>query len=202
MFGFEGLGCVYWHMVSKLLLAVQEVFFAGTDGGDDPDACAQIGQLYYQVRAGLGFNKTPAEFGAFPIDPYSHTPGHSGARQPGMTGQVKEVRDGILRFDPTLLRQQEFRDAASTFCWLAVDETWQDIEIPAGGLAFTLCQVPVVYTLDHSGTQSVTIHYTDGTDNTVPSLELPADDSATLFDRDGRIRHLIVSFAPGLLFAD
>ncbi|MGR5470078.1 hypothetical protein ACPV51_22915, partial [Vibrio astriarenae] len=24
MFGYEGLGCIYWHMVSKLLLAVQE----------------------------------------------------------------------------------------------------------------------------------------------------------------------------------
>ena len=27
MFGYEGLGCIYWHMVSKLLLAVQECFF-------------------------------------------------------------------------------------------------------------------------------------------------------------------------------
>ena len=27
MFGFRGLGCIYWHMVSKLLLAVQENFF-------------------------------------------------------------------------------------------------------------------------------------------------------------------------------
>ncbi len=36
MFGFEGLGCIYWHMVSKLLLAVQENFFAAlTQGADD-----------------------------------------------------------------------------------------------------------------------------------------------------------------------
>ena len=35
MFGFEGLGCIYWHMVAKLLLAVQESFFAAdtVDGG-------------------------------------------------------------------------------------------------------------------------------------------------------------------------
>ena len=26
MFSFEGLGCIYWHQVSKLLLAVQECF--------------------------------------------------------------------------------------------------------------------------------------------------------------------------------
>eukprot|EP01049_Picozoa_sp_SAG25_P021077 SAG25_NODE_7620_length_470_cov_0.991914_1_plen_97_part_10 len=28
MFGYEGLGCVYWHMVSKLMLAAQEVALA------------------------------------------------------------------------------------------------------------------------------------------------------------------------------
>ena len=26
-FAYEGLGSIYWHMVSKLLLAVQETFF-------------------------------------------------------------------------------------------------------------------------------------------------------------------------------
>ena len=79
----------------------------------------RLGELYYRVRAGLGFNKTPAEYGAFPTDPYSHTPGHGGASQPGMTGQVKEeiltrfgelgirVSDGRVRFQPTLLRPQE-----------------------------------------------------------------------------------------------
>ena len=25
MFGYEGLGCIYWHMVSKLMVAAQEV---------------------------------------------------------------------------------------------------------------------------------------------------------------------------------
>jgi hypothetical protein len=41
-------------------------------------------------RAVLGFNKTPALYGAFPTDPYSHTPWGAGARQPGMTGQVRD----------------------------------------------------------------------------------------------------------------
>ena len=42
----------------------------------------------------MGFKKTesPAEYGAFPDDPYSHTPSFGGARQPGMTGQVKEEK--------------------------------------------------------------------------------------------------------------
>ena len=31
MFGYEGLGCIYWHMVAKLLLAVQERVFEAHD---------------------------------------------------------------------------------------------------------------------------------------------------------------------------
>ena len=96
MFGYEGLGCIYWHMVAKLLLAVQENLFAAEAAGDPP--AARLAALYYDVRAGLGFNKTPAVYGAFPTDPYSHTPGHSGAQQPGMTGQVKEEILTRLRF--------------------------------------------------------------------------------------------------------
>ena len=50
----------------------------------------KLGQLYYDIRGGLSAAKTPEEYGAFPYDPYSHTPDNSGAQQPGMTGQVKE----------------------------------------------------------------------------------------------------------------
>ncbi|MBT8065716.1 MAG: hypothetical protein KJO09_00635, partial [Gammaproteobacteria bacterium] len=160
MFGFEGLGCIYWHMVSKLLLAVEENFFAAVDAGADAATCKRLGELYYQVRGGIGFNKTPAEYGAFPTDPYSHTPKHNGARQPGMTGQVKEevltrfgelgirVTEGMARIQPALLRASEFVSEPQTFCYLDVEGNWQDMTIPAGGLGFTWCQVPVVYTLD------------------------------------------------------
>lgn len=37
-----------------------------------------LGGLHYRVREGIGFNKTPAERGALPTDPCSHTPGHGG----------------------------------------------------------------------------------------------------------------------------
>ena len=37
-----------------------------------------------------GIQQDGREYGAFPTDPYSHTPAHAGAQQPGMTGQVKE----------------------------------------------------------------------------------------------------------------
>ncbi|MFT4604207.1 MAG: hypothetical protein ACI9W4_000936, partial [Rhodothermales bacterium] len=159
MFGFEGLGSIYWHMVSKLLLAAQEQFFAALDQGSDVLTARRLGELYYSIREGIGFNKTPAEYGAFPTDPYSHTPGHAGAQQPGMTGQVKEemitrfaelgvrVAGGAVSFQPALLREREFISDARPFRYLGVGGDWQELEVPASGLAFTWCQVPLVYTL-------------------------------------------------------
>ena len=90
MFGFEGLGSIYWHMVSKLLLALAENYFGALEDGASAAPLHRLGELYYRVRAGIGFNKTPEVYGAFPTDPYSHTPPGGGAKQPGMTGQVKE----------------------------------------------------------------------------------------------------------------
>ena len=77
-------------MVSKLLLAAQEAFLTAAEGGVVPEVVEQLADCYADIRSGIGFNKSPQEYGAFPADPYSHTPAHSGARQPGMTGQVKE----------------------------------------------------------------------------------------------------------------
>ena len=79
MFGFEGLGCIYWHMVAKLLLAVQERVFEALDR--QAPALDALKAHYYRVRDGLGYRKTAAAFGAFPADPYSHTPGEGGAQR-------------------------------------------------------------------------------------------------------------------------
>ena len=54
---------------------------------------------------GIGAHKSPVNYGAFPSDPYSHTPAGKGAQQPGMTGQVKE--DILSRFGELGLRVKE-----------------------------------------------------------------------------------------------
>ena len=213
MFGFEGLGCIYWHMVSKLLLAVQENFFAALEGGAEPAVCHRLGELYYRVRAGIGFNKTPSEYGAFPTDPYSHTPKHSGAKQPGMTGQVKEevltrfgelgirVADGVVHIRPGLLRACEFVSEPAQLCFLDVDGEWQSLDVPGGALAFTWCQVPVIYRLD-DGAETLTIVRRDGSQQSFAELTLPADESRALFERSGDIRQLTVTFSHDRLFAE
>jgi hypothetical protein len=214
MFGFEGLGCIYWHMVAKLLLAVEESFFTALDNGDDEATCEHLGQLYYRVRAGLGFNKTPSEYGAFPADPYSHTPKHAGAQQPGMTGQVKEevlarfgelgirVKDGSVKFQTNLLRACEFVKQATQLTYLDVDDNWQEISVPVSGLAFTWCQVPIVYQLISKGEPSLTITWQDGTQQTLAQLALPAEESMNLFLRNGHIREITLALNSEQLFSE
>ncbi|MBT8086201.1 MAG: hypothetical protein KJN72_13315 [Woeseia sp.] len=214
MFGFEGLGCIYWHMVSKLLLAVQENYFAAVEQGADKKVCQRLGEFYYRVRKGIGFNKTPAEFGAFPTDPYSHNPRHAGAQQPGMTGQAKEevltrfgelglrISGGALRVQPSLLRLREFVDEPRTFRFLNIDDTWQEVAVPRAGLAFSWCQVPIIYTLDANTDPGLTITCDDGKQQNFSGMQLPADISVEVFRRGGRIRQLNAVFGEGLLFAE
>jgi hypothetical protein len=214
MFGFEGLGCIYWHMVSKLLLAIQENFYAACDSDTDEVVLSRLASHYYTVRDGIGFNKSPSEYGAFPMDPYSHTPGHAGAQQPGMTGQVKEevlsrfgelgvrIRDGRVGFDPRLLRQCEFSAAPCSFRYLDVEGNWQEMQLPAKSLAFSWCQVPVVYRLDDDASPNIELTYEYGMTEDVSSLSLPESRSAELFQRSGRIRQIDVTLRRSNLLPD
>jgi hypothetical protein len=200
-------------MVAKLLVAVEENFFAAVQQDADYEVIQQLGRLYYRIRKGIGFNKTPQEYGAFPTDPYSHTPTHAGAQQPGMTGQVKEeiltrfrelgicVDAGAVTFAPRLLREREFATEPGSLRYLDVDDQWRELAIPPAGLAFTWCQVPLVYVLDDDAEPSVTITRDDGSRQTLPGLALPADISTEVFQRGGRIRRLDLVFGRGELFS-
>ncbi len=205
-YGYEGLGCVYWHMVSKLLLAVQEC--ATRAAKCDPAAFVELARHYYDIRAGLGFNKAPDVFGAFPTDPYSHTPGHAGAKQPGMTGQVKEelitrlgelglrVREGRVHFDPVLLRRSEFFEGPQDFRYYDVHGGEQHLALEPDSLAFTYCQVPVVYRLGDE--PAIALTEADGTVRRVEGGALDAATSAGLFRRSGSITRVDVTLRPRL----
>ncbi len=197
MYGYEGLGCIYWHMVSKLLLAVQENVFGAIEQQSKVMAEA-LADSYYLVRGGLSSDKTPQEYGAFPTDPYSHTTAHSGAQQPGMTGQVKEeiltrqgemgirVRNGEIQFQPFLLRRREFLNDAMTFTYFDIDGEEKTAELPANSLAFTVCQVPFVYELVESSF-SARVLFADGTSESCDEQFLSQSLSEKLFQRTGEI---------------
>jgi hypothetical protein len=208
-FAYEGLGSVYWHMVSKLLLAVQETFFDALDRGADEPVVAGLADAYYEVRAGLGFQKSPAEFGAFPTDPYSHTPETGQARQPGMTGLVKEemlarmgelglrIADGTLRFEPHLLRMSEGVPQKTTLGYIDVDGDMKKEPVPAGGLGFTVAQTPIVYELSADAPPSVRVRMADGAERTFEEAVLPKDLTTHVLARDGVVRAIHVTIRPG-----
>ncbi|HEX6792049.1 MAG TPA: hypothetical protein VF247_12120, partial [Candidatus Krumholzibacteria bacterium] len=201
MYRYEGIGCIYWHMVAKLWLAVLEVMQSGT-----PSPAARVALRCHadDIRAGLGFTKSPVEFGAFPLDAYSHTPAFGGASQPGMTGQVKEeilarwielgvrVEKGAVVFDPASVRADEFLREPREFRWIDTRGKERSMSINAGELAFTLCQVPVVYR--PAGAASVVVHFADGREHRLsgPSPAVSGD----LFVRRGDLARLTVQFRP------
>lgn len=196
MYKYEGLGSIYWHMVSKLLLAVQECWRAAADAGA-PEAGA-LAEHYYRVRQGLSFNKSVAEYGAIPTDPYSHTPWHLGAQQPGMTGQVKEevltrigelgvwVRGGRLVFDPALLRRRELTTEETSWRCLGVGGAARAVAVPAGGLAFTLAQVPVVVAVGDAPA-AITLEQADGTTTRIQGDTLDPATTRRVLSRDGSV---------------
>ena len=57
-FGYEGLGCTFWHMTSKLILAVQETLWCAIDHGE-PEEVTEHGKADAVVQL--------AEFGDFVV---------------------------------------------------------------------------------------------------------------------------------------
>ena len=194
---YEGLGCIYWHMVSKLLLAIQDVQSGATGATGE-----RLRAHYEDVRDGIGVHKSPAVHGAIPIDPYSHTPGFAGAQQPGMTGQVKEdvigrlgelglaVADGQVRFRPELVRRSEFLRTEAVLSYVDLTGTPQRVPLPAGAYGFTFCQVPVI--VHEAGPAGITLLGADGSRTTLDALEVDPAASARIFARDGSIARLDV----------
>ncbi len=181
---YEGLGCIYWHMVSKLLLAVGECI--GNTGILTPEAgqtaLERLRAHYHAIREGIGSHKTPAEYGSFPFDAYSHTPSMAGVQQPGMTGQVKEdiisrffelgvhVQNGQITFCPVMLTDADFHSSC-------LSPLASNLSPKHGELRFSYCGTEIIYRKTAHGTGSVT---------------LTPEQSQHIFARDGEIKQLII----------
>ncbi|AHC14185.1 hypothetical protein [Salinispira pacifica] len=187
-FAYEGLGSIYWHMVSKLLLAVQERLTDAVLRGDSPESVSRLKRQYIDIRRGLGFNKTPLEYGAVPLDPYSHSPWEQGAKQPGMTGQVKEevltrfaelgmvIRDGRIFFMPELILDDQWIPGEDRFSFQFC------------GIRFTVARAKENrIEIDRSGEESVVIS----------GLEISEELSRNIFLRDGSVTAVTVTIKGG-----
>ena len=182
---YEGLGCIYWHMVSKLLLAVGEVI-QRTDM--NTDTATELVAHYMHIREGIGAHKSPEQYGAFPFDPYSHTPSMAGVQQPGMTGQVKEdiisrwfelgiqVEDGRIIIGPRILNPKDFCQ---------------------GHLSFTYCGVRFTYELVNQTGEELQEGVIMDNNKSVMSKE----DSAHIFARDGHFKEITIQICASIQYS-
>jgi hypothetical protein len=202
-FGYEGLGSIYWHMVSKLHLAVQEVIEKAYADQADDTIIQALSKHYTAIGDGIGVHKSPDVYGAFPTDPYSHTPSHRGAQQPGMTGQVKEdvltrkgelgvkIKNGQLSFESTLLNENQFLQQEEIVSFIDFGNKPYSITLDKGSLAFTVCQVPIIYKKGNAN--QVEVKYKDGKTETACTLTLNHENSQKIFNRTGEITQVTVS---------
>ncbi len=203
-YGYEGLGSIYWHMVSKLLLAAQECFFKGADEEADPIITGKIKDHYYEIKAGIGLNKSPELYGAFPTDPYSHTPGNAGVQQPGMTGQVKEdyisrmhelgihIKEGEIMFQVSLMNPHELLHQEGLFEYFNPAGELQQIILKQGQLGFTFCQVPIVYSI--SSEDEIMLTTAEGKKVLIAGHTIGKEMSSKIFQRTGDVMQVEVSF--------
>ena len=201
-FGYEGLGSIYWHMVSKLLLSVQETSLQAIESKESEVIVGKLLEHYYEINEGIGVHKSPQLYGAFPTDPYSHTPAGKGAQQPGMTGQVKEdvlsrfgelgvfVKEGKLFFNPQLLRKEEFLNKPNTFKYNNINSQAKEISLEKDSLCFTYCQIPIIYKLANK--EGLEVIFNEGSKVELNNLNLDLEISKKVFERTGEVNQIIV----------
>lgn len=204
MYAYEGLGSIYWHMVSKLLLAVQENLIRAQHEERGIKSIGKLIDHYYEIRAGIGFNKSPEVYGAFPTDAYSHTPDEAGAKQPGLTGQVKEdiinrwaelgidIEEGRIILNPTFFRKEELLKEKKTFkfydSWGRADE----IALNEGEIAFTYCGVLFIY--KSASQKNLKLIMANQEEKEFNDCIIPADLSSSIFSRLDEVKQVRLEF--------
>jgi len=100
------------------------------------------------------------------------------------------VQGGRIRFWPLLLRSAELLARPATLDLVAADGGRETLALPAGTLAFTLCQVPIVYRRAPEAGLSVVER--DGASRRVAGDRVDAETSGQVFARTGRVRRVEV----------
>ncbi|MFP4556106.1 MAG: hypothetical protein ACLFNU_04475 [Bacteroidales bacterium] len=184
---YEGLGSIYWHLVSKLLLNLGESIIDFSLNGSNDKDLEKLTDYYYRIKEGIGVHKKPENYGAFPTDPYSHTPSIMGAQQPGMTGQVKEdilsrfielgliIDDGKISIQPTILKNDFFINNAQP------------------ELHFTYCNTSFCYIKSKSKSIKIIWKENAAEPTIIHSNSLSKTISEQIFKRSDTIKEVIVS---------
>jgi hypothetical protein len=113
-----------------------------------------------------------------------------------MTGQVKEeilarrcrmgvgMQDGRLSFAPGRLQPGDRLARADELLWVDLDGRERRLEVPAGGLAITICQVPVLF---RPGLSGLLVARRDGRCEAIAGSTLDVEASQAIVHRTGEI---------------
>jgi hypothetical protein len=72
----------------------------------------------------------------------------------------------------------------------------QLLDLQAGQLGFTYCQVPVVYSL--ADETSIVVSFADGSEKSIAGDTIDAETSLAIFDKTGEVVKINVALQPGL----
>lgn len=204
MYKYEGIGCIYWHQNSKLRVAVEETLLRAIANNENTDTLTALKSEYHKICEGLCYRKSPSQWGAFPIDDYSHTPYSGGASQPVMTGQVKEdvlarfaelgitFNNGTIVFRPAMIDNNELLHNESVFDYIDISGNNKQIKLSENSYSLTLCQTPII--CSSIGLASVTVKFSDGTVYHDTSSVVPAEISQKIFSRSGIVSSVEFTF--------
>ena len=96
-----------------------------------------------------------------------------------------------------MLRIDEFLNERKIFKYVNIDKENKEIELEPNSLAFTICQIPVVYNVGNE--HKVTITMMDGSTNIISGLTVDSEISSKIFKRTNEVMKLEVSIEKSLL---
>ena len=191
------------HLFLKLRYAVQEIHAAAIADNANSEVIYRLRHHYVQICEGIGVHKSPLNYGAFPTDPYSHTPLGKGVQQPGMTGQVKEdvicrmrelgvyYSNGSIHFVPSMITENDVVNSDQDIMYTDVHGVQRRVQISSGSLFFTICQTPIIYSFGKRNELKIVMH--DDSIEVFEHMSLSVSHSKCIFSRSGYIKQVYVT---------
>jgi hypothetical protein len=90
-----------------------------------------------------------------------------------------------------LLRKDEFLKEPKPFLFVDIAKNKKQIQLKKGSLAFTYCQIPVIYTLSHKN--GLKVFFKNGTVQDLQGVHLDVNTSSKIFKRTGDIVQIEVN---------
>ena len=128
-----------------------------------------------------------------------------------MTGQVKEeiltrfgelgcfVENGCIKFDTSLLLKEEFLLNKKTFTYFDISKIKNSLQIHQNQLAYTYCQVPILYTLTNNES-CINLTFKDYSKKKINGNLIDKKNSHSIFDRTGKIKQIELQINEKFLF--